>query len=190
MLDVALRFLSARVSGHLVQRLGAAGANKVALSAVVDENGKWVIGPNRLGLSVVNVEEERVLRVQLPQRVYVDGNQISLPPPLKLNLVVLLAAHFSTHDQALGFLSHAMTCLSAQPVFSTDTHADLDPRIGSLTVEMLAYGPEQLNQTWAYLGAKYLPSALYRVRLVTLQNTQPLDVGVPVTSIETALGNP
>jgi hypothetical protein len=43
---------------------------------------------------------------------------------------------------------------------------------------------EQLNQMWAYLGSKYLPSMVYRVRMITLQDLEPLAIGQPVTSIE------
>jgi hypothetical protein len=58
-----------------------------------------------------------------------------------------------------------------------------------LSVEMLAYTPETLNQTWACLGAKYLPSALYRVRLLALQDREPQAVGRPIETITTTLGD-
>jgi hypothetical protein len=188
MLDIALKFLADEMNVYLERRLGAAGAGKAMASALVDDAGKWLLPENQLGLTLVAVEEERTLRAQLPQRVRVDSREIELHPPLHLNLSLLLAARFARYDQALGFLSQGLTFLQAQPVFTPATHPGLDTRIEKLVVEMLAYGPEQLNQTWACLGAKYLPSALYRVRLVTLQDREPQAVVRPIDEVHTLLG--
>lgn len=189
MLDIALKFLADELNAHLERRLGAAGAGKALVTALVDDSGKWLLPEGRLGLTLVALDEERTLREQLPQRTLINGNQVDLPPPLHLNLVVLLAARFNLYDQALGFLSQALTFFHAQPVYGPDTHAGLDPRIDKLTLEMLAYGPETLNQTWACLGAKYLPSALYRVRIVSLQDLEPAAVGRPIEHIHTAVAD-
>lgn len=187
MLDIALKFLADELNGYLERRLGAAGAGKAAPTALVDDAGKWLLPEAHLGLTLVALDEERTLRAQLPVRTYVDGNQVDLPPPLQLNLVVLLAARFSLYDQALGFLAQALTFFHAHPVFTPATHAGLDPRIEKLSLEMLAYGPETLNQTWACLGAKYLPSVLYRVRMVSLQDREPASVGLPIGQIRTTI---
>jgi hypothetical protein len=187
MLDIALKFLADEINDYLQRRLGAAGAGKAMASALVDDSGKWLLPENQLGLTLVAVEEERTLRAQLPQRVRVDSREVELHPPLHLNLTLLLAARFARYDQALGFLSQALTFLQAQPVFTPQTHPSLDERIEKLVVEMLAYGPEQLNQTWACLGAKYLPSALYRVRIVALQDREPQAVGRPIEDVRTLL---
>ena len=189
MLDIALKFLAEQLNAHLERRLGAAGAGKVLATPLVDDTGKWVLPEGRLGLTLVSIDEERILREHLPQRTLINGRQVDLPPPLRLNLVVLLAARFNLYDQALGFLSQALGHFHAQPVYGPDTHAGLDPRIEKLTLEMLAYGPETLNQTWACLGAKYLPSALYRVRMVTLQDLEPAGVGRPIEHIRTTVAD-
>lgn len=187
MLDVALKFLADEMNAHLERRLGAAGAGKAVASALVDDSGKWLLPDNQIGLTLVALDEERTLRAQLPERVAIASRDVELHPPLQLNLVLLLAARFARYDQALGFLSQGLVFFQAHPVFTPSTHPALDARIDKLVVEMLAYGPEQLNQTWACLGAKYLPSALYRVRMVALQDVEPQSVGRPIEEVRTAL---
>ena len=189
MLDIALKFLADEMNVYLERRLGAAGAGKAVASALVDDSGKWLLPDNQLGLTLVSLDEERTLRVQGFERVVVEGRQVDLPPPLHLNLTLLLAARFARYDQALGFLSQGLTFFQAHSVFTPHTHAGLDPRIENLVIEMLAYGPEVLNQTWACIGAKYLPSALYRVRLVALQDREPQAVGRPIEQIVTVLND-
>jgi hypothetical protein len=40
---------------------------------------------------------------------------------------------------------------------------------------------------WACLGAKHLPSVVYRLRMVVLQDVEPLATGAPITVIDTQL---
>jgi hypothetical protein len=40
---------------------------------------------------------------------------------------------------------------------------------------------------WTFVGAKYLPSAVYRVRLVALQDDEPASVAPPITRIDAAV---
>jgi hypothetical protein len=40
---------------------------------------------------------------------------------------------------------------------------------------------------WACLGAKHLPSVVYRLRMVVLQDVEPAGTGMPITTIATTL---
>lgn len=186
MLDLALKFIADEVNGYLLQRT-ASDFGKVLPGYVVDDQGRWSVAEDHLGLSLVNVEEERTLRDQVPRSVLLEGQLASLPPDLKLNLVVIFTARFQKYDHALRYLSHVLTFFQVHPLFSRETHPGLDARIPRLSMELLAYGPEQLNQLWAYLGGKYLPSSVYRLRLVALRDEAPGDIAPPITDIGLAL---
>lgn len=185
-IDLVLKFLAGEVNTYFAKRTGS-NLGQIELGGVVDDTGKWTITKNRVGLSLVNVEEERTLRGQLPEQVFVNGRQVTLQPALKLNLHLMFAAHFSTYDHSLRYLSHVLTFFQSHPVFTPDQYPGLDAGIEKLTVEMLAYGPEQLNQLWAYLGGKYLPSVVYKIRMVVLQDIEPEGIGQPITHIDTAV---
>jgi hypothetical protein len=169
MLDVALTFLVDQLNAYLRTRTGTS-ADVAKLSRIVNDVGKWSSGPNAIGLALVNVEEDRVLKGQIPETTIVDGRHVLVPPPLKLNLTVLFAADFEQYDFALKYLSHVLTYFQAHPKFAQSDHPDLDPRIEKLVVELQSLTYEQLNQVWAFIGAKQLPSAIYKVRLVALQD--------------------
>jgi hypothetical protein len=168
-LDVALRFLVDALNEYLELRLGSPAARKAMASALVDDKGRWVLPEDRIGLSLIAVDEERTLRQNLsPHDAGVESSQVTPHPPLRLSLKVLVAARFSDYDEALGFLSHVLTFFQANPLFTADTQPRVDPRIERLSLELVSYEPEQLSQTWRCLGARYLPSAIYRVRGVWL----------------------
>lgn len=183
MLDSALAFLADEVNVYLKKNTDAVLALEVG--NIADHHGKWAFTGMRIAL--VNVEEERVVRSQLPERVVVDGKQMVLQPDLKLNLVVLVAANNNDYKTSLHYLSHVITFFQSHRFFSPAEYPGLDTRIDRLAVEMLTYGPEQLNQLWAYVGAKYLPSAVYRIRMLALQNQEPTGVEQPITAIDLAV---
>jgi hypothetical protein len=183
MLDVALKFLAKELNSYLLSRTGSS-FGEVEIGRLVDDTGKWAVKEDHLGAALVNVEEERTLRSQRPETVLVNGSQVVLEPPLKLNLHVIFAASFQRYDHALHYLSHVLTFFQARPVFTQDRYPDLDPQIERLTAELLSLGYEQLNQLWAFIGGKHLPSAVYKIRLVTLQDVEPAAVQPPITSVE------
>jgi hypothetical protein len=188
MLDIAVTFLAEELNSYLRKRGALAQPEDIVLPiTLVDDKGVWVLPEGKIGLTLINIEEERVLREQLPERVYLDGNHVVLQPVLKLNLTLLFAARFAPntdgYKSSLYFLSQVLTFFQAHPSFSADNSPGLDPRIVKLNVELLSYTPEQLNQTWAYLGSKYMPSAIYRVRMVMLQDIEPTAISKPITAI-------
>lgn len=183
MLDVALKFLAKELNAFLLGRTGST-FGQAEIGRLVDDMGKWAVKEDHIGVALINVEEERTVRAQRPETVLVNGSQVVLEPPLKLNLHVLFAAHFQRYDHALHYLSHVLTFFQARPSFTQDRYPDLDPMIERLNVELMTLGYEQLNQLWAYIGGKHLPSAVYKVRLVALQDVEPAAIQPPITSID------
>lgn len=188
MLDIAVSFLADELNTYLRKRGALTGPQDLVLpSSLVNDKGEWTLPEGNVGLTLVNIEEERILREQLPDRVYLNGSNVVLQPALKLNLIVLFAARFTPnttgYKSSLNFLSHVFTFFQANPTFSSDNSPGLNGNIEKLNVELLSYTPEQLNQTWAYLGSKYLPSAIYRVRMVLLQDIEPMEISRPITTI-------
>lgn len=190
MIDTAIKFLSDEVNTYLKKRaLSGANFGTVITGQIVDDTGKWTIAADNIGLTLINIEEERLLQAQLPERVYINGNHIVMPPELKLNLTLLFHIRYTNgnYEQSLRYLSNVLTFFQAHPSFTADAYPALDQRIEKLTVEMLSLGTEQLNQIWTYLGSKYLPSVAYRVRMVVLQEDEAQQVAKPITSISAAL---
>lgn len=186
MLDVALTFLKDELNSYLLARTGS-DTVKADLSKVVDESGKYAFGNDSLCCSIINIEEERVLKSHLPDYTTVNGQHVVLEPELRLNLHVLFAANFTHYDQALKYISYVLTFFQAHQLFSADQYPALSPDIGKLTVELMSLNYEQLNQVWAFIGGKQLPSVVYRVRMVTLQDAAQTAVQPPLTTISTTI---
>lgn len=186
MLDVAVTFLKDELNSYLLARTGT-DTVKAALSRIVDESGKYAFGNDSICCSIINIEEDRIFKAHLSDYQTVNGQHVVLEPELKLNLHVLFAANFTHYDQALKYISLVLTCFQAHPVFAPDAYPALAPVIGKLTVELLSLNYEQLNQIWAFIGGKQLPSVVYKVRMVTLQDAAQTTVQPPLTTISTTI---
>jgi hypothetical protein len=182
MLDIALQFLKNEINSYIKLQTGSA-TDVVNLSQLVDEMGKYAIKSETVGIALINIEEERFTKAQLPDYSYVNGQHIKREPELKLNLHVIVAANFTHYDIALKYLSFVLTYFQSHPFFTPSEYPALDTGIAKLIVELQSLGYEQLNQIWAYIGGKQLPSVIYKVRLLAIQDQTLTAVQPPLTTI-------
>lgn len=191
MLDIALKFLQDQLNTYLLTRthsnsnLQAIG--QVTMSKLVDDEGKSAITPNNIGLSIINIEEERLFKSQVAEYAYTNGEHLVLEPELKINLYVILAANFEKYDEALKKISYVLMFFQSHSVFTPEQYPDLDPTIEKLVVELQSLNYEQLNQIWAFIGGKQIPSVIYKVRLVCLQDGTPTSIQSALDRVDTNL---
>jgi hypothetical protein len=169
MLDTALIFLKNELNTYLLTQTGLESFN-VEISA-----------------TIINIEEDRIFKSQVPDRIYTNGQNIVLEPELKLNLYVLFAAKFQKYEEALKYISYVLTYFQTHPAFTSVEYPALDPRIEKLTAELQSLSYEQLNQIWAFIGGKQLPSVIYKIRMVSIQSLAPRAIQLPVMAINTNL---
>lgn len=186
MIDTALSFLADEVNAQLQKRTGT-DLGAVSIGTVVDDRGNWTVPIDTTRLMLFQIDEERMLREQLPERTLVGGRELVLPPPLKLNLVLLFAGRFQQYDQALRTISLILAFFQARPLFTPSDSPSLPTGVERLAMDLVSFGPEQMNQMWACIGAKHLPSVVYRLRMVVLQDVEPIGTGLPITTLATTL---
>lgn len=188
MIADALTFLVGEVNRYLNARLGPAAADRVVLGNVArladsEGSGSGNAGTSGVAmLTLVNLEEEKAARN--PENFRRLDDQVAYRnPPIQLNLYGLFSAHTNTYATALEILSYIIQCFQAQRTFESASNPNLDARIGRLTVDLVSLNFEQLNHLFSTLGGKYLPSVLYKVRLVRIEDATPQSVGEPIREI-------
>jgi len=122
---------------------------------------------NRAIISLVNIEEDRVAKQQENYSKTEFGIAYK-NPPLYLNVYMLISVNRNNYAQSLTWLGHILQFFQFQNVFTPITHPSLDSRILKLIVELYSLNFEQVNHLWSTLGGKYLPSVLYKIRQVSL----------------------
>jgi hypothetical protein len=158
--------------------------DKVVLSAIVNQDGTIAIqGENKILVTLVNIEKETIGK----SNSGISGSSVLInkSSALTINLYVLFSAYFSNgnYPEALRFISFIIAYFQQNSVFTRMNTPRLDVDIEKLVFEMASISPEQLNNIWGSLGAKYMPSVVYKVRMLTFDNNivreyRPLITGV------------
>ena len=65
-------------------------------------------------------------------------------------------------------LSAAISFFQYTSVFNHNNTPDLDSSVEKLVFEMINLNIQELSQLWGVHGGKYLPSVLYKTRMVTI----------------------
>ncbi|MBR9997748.1 MAG: DUF4255 domain-containing protein [Cyclobacteriaceae bacterium] len=126
-----------------------------------DEDSSGVI------ISLVNIEEDRISKN--PDGIYRQVDKvIKSNPEILVNLYVLFSANTSDYITALNRISSVIQCFQSNNFFTSDSFPSLVKEIEKLHLELYTMNFEQINHLWSTLGGKYLPSVLYKVKLVTI----------------------
>jgi hypothetical protein len=126
---------------------------------------------------VINIEEERQLRPADPYAGLQNGQLQRKQPDLRLVLHILFVARFKQYDIAWEHLAKVIEYLQTNRTFERDGYPDLPAGVDKLTFELMTQSFTEQNDVWNALRTTYLPSALYRVRLIVLQDVKPAPQG-------------
>lgn len=198
MIDLALDFLTKEINAYLMLKNDPVSgtAPEIVLTNVAAEDGNWAIPPRTLGLSLINIEEDRINKDQRTSFRNEQGEIEHYNPEIKLNLYILVSANFASgeaggtsnatgvYGEGLKQLSYVIGFFQGKNVFTTDNSPGLDATIQKLIVELYSSSFEQQYNFWTVVGAKYLPSVLYRVRMLVFQEKRLLDQQQPITTLD------
>jgi len=174
MVDKAIAFLGQQINDHLRIVLDPnATEDKILLTNLVDQNGKLLLGAGSLGLTLVHIEEEFTIQ---PNRALVQMSENTLgaqSPSLFLNLYLLISANFTEYKSALKYLTQVIKFFQMNTSFEKENSPELESiGIDNLTIRIHKNSIEQQNQLWGTLGAKYMPSIVYKMAVIEVQEGQ------------------
>jgi hypothetical protein len=171
MIDQALDFLQSQLNIYLHTKLNPPPAGDAIvllnISQLQEGAGGGGNGNQQLNayMTLVNVEEDRVSKS--PENFIRKENGVVYKNPVTyLNLYVLFSVNLGVYEEALRRLSFIIQFFQQQNVFDPISSPSLDPKIVKLIVDMYSMNFEQLNHLWGILGGKYLPSVLYKIRRI------------------------
>ncbi len=109
-------------------------------------------------ITIINIEEQTVLQNLLPAHDRVDHLL-----PLNLNLSVLLTSNYpNDYQYSLKALDAILRFFNKNQLFTP--HSEKKHFL-QFSVELVALNFEELNKVWTTLGASYLPSLVYKIKM-------------------------
>ncbi|SNR16935.1 DUF4255 domain-containing protein [Tenacibaculum jejuense] len=125
---------------------------------------------------LINISEDRKFRNADPYRGVVNnGIKTQHNPEIRVELLILFVSKFRDYNEALKLLSYVIKFFQANRVFTPQNSPELfEEDIEKLVVELITLPLEEQNQVWHSLNTSYLPSVLYKVRLLSFADEESI----------------
>ena len=173
MINILLEDVNLKLSDYL-----GTNGNPLLFKSVVEDialSDKSVDGPgdveltNSIIATLVSIEEEAVLKNNYPQR-QVGSSFVSEKSAVFVNIYVLFSANYENYRTGLEVMGHVVNFFQARRTFSfTSENENL-----KAVFNLYNIGFENLNNLWTVLGGRYMPSVIYKARVLKYQDAPPV----------------
>lgn len=178
MIDKALRYVVSELNDYFYAVLpplapASTDRERVVAASLFDLDGKVnTNAKDRVVAQVVNVQEDRVYHSVDVYKRRDDGTGELMRPEIKVNVFVLFVANIADYAEATKMLSWVMAFFQHRNSFEYSAIAGLTDRPGHFTFELYSMSFEQQNHLWGALGAKYMPSVMFKLGIVDIRDEQ------------------
>ena len=170
MISQALTYISAKINSAFFT---PAGTPRVILGNIATLNDAGVTESNVL-LSLINIEEEVLWRD--PENFFKrDSSVVYKNPPMHFNTTIAFGAYLpnlnnlgTNYEGSIAKIQKVIGFFQRQNVFERTNFPDLPNGIEKLNFELVNLNLEQLHHLWSMLGGKYIPSVVYKMRMVAI----------------------
>lgn len=169
MIYQALETVANELNNYLMERFNKGGQKAAVLNSIVSQDGSIAENSrDRIVLSLINLEHE----TSKPSNRKKHLSQKPGNVPYNFNLDVLITAVFEApnYDEGLKHLSETIYFFQAKNIFNGSNTPQLDDNIQELKFEVTNLGEHQRHSLWGAIGAKYMPSVLFKVRMLSFQS--------------------
>ena len=173
MIHAAIEYVVGELNNYLNLRSPSLSPDRVVAGSLfdldgnVDDNAK-----DKVILSLVNIEEDRVYRSVEIYKKREDGIAEAIKPKIQVDLYLLFIANLADYGEALKAVGHVISFFQHRKSIDYSSVPGLVNQEGRLAFELHSMSFEQQNHLWGALGAKYMPSVMYRLAIVTVRDEQ------------------
>ena len=174
MIDQVLTFLNTQLDSYLRLKLDPTNSNPFIQLANIAWNDSETPGgangantPSNAFITLVNIEEDRISKTP-DNFVRQDNSTIYKNPKIYLNLYVLFAVNLSSYTESLKRLSFIIQFFQYQSVFTSLSSPGLPAGVEKIILDLNTLSFQDMNNLWGILGSKYLPSVMYKLRLISI----------------------
>lgn len=167
----AIEFITEELNQYLKNIFNLTEDSAVASNLLGLDGNVEIPSENKVVATLVNVEQEYSTRSTGVSSIQPDYTMVMVPP-ISLNLYVLFSTFFGStnYSEALKFLSYTILFFQKKSMFNNRNSPELDKNIEKLTMEIVNLDFRDLSSMWSILGSRYLPSVLYKIRMVTFDS--------------------
>jgi hypothetical protein len=157
--------------------------DRLVLSNLINQDGSVAVEEsNKVVCTLLNIQEETTMK-GASGTSFMGGSFISGGANIHVNLTVMFSAYFTgkNYVEALKFLSGVIYFFQSKPVFETSNTPGLTGNIDKACFDLTSLSYDELNSVFSMMGAKHMPSVVYRVRMLTF-STNNIEDTIPSLS--------
>ena len=139
----------------------------VILTNPVDLNGNLNTQiDNKLCVFLQHFEEERLIKNGSHQA------NAGMNPPMHFSLFLMFVANFPDPNylESLRYISLVLEFFQRMRVFDKSNTPMLSSNVEKISFEYVNLDFQELSNVWGLLGLKYMPSAIYKLKLLSFTN--------------------
>ncbi len=176
MIDLALTFLNTQLDNYLRAKLDPAMSTTpfIQLANIAWNDADTSLNTNGASnsasafITLVNIEEDRISKSPEPFTRLHNNNIVYRNPQIYLNLYLLFSVNLSSYPESLKQLSLIIQFFQYKNVFTPLNSPGLPDGIEKLILDLSTLSFQDMNNLWGILGSKYLPSVMYKLRLIKI----------------------
>lgn len=175
MIDLALNFLNTQLDTYLRAKLDPTNMSPFIQLANIAWNdtdtSTATNGANASSsafITLVNIEEDRISKSPEAYMRQTNNTVVYQNPTIFLNLFLLFSVNVSSYLESLKRVSYIIQFFQYQNVFTPLNSPGLPAGIDKLILDLCTLSFQDMNNLWGILGSKYLPSVMYKLRLVMI----------------------
>lgn len=160
------------LNNYLASKLDAE-SDKVVIGNLVNQDGSIGLKEeNKIVCSLINIERDGSRQLYHPGQL----------PPVAINLYVIFYAYFapSNYLEALKFTSGVITFFQSRSSFESHDTPYLPSDADKILFEIENIPWRELGSVLQYLGLKYAPCIIYRVRTLKMEEDTLNDYIPPI----------
>jgi hypothetical protein len=187
MIEGTISFIEESLNAYLQNRMDFK-EERVISSNLVEQDGSIAIRDNnRVVISLVDLDQEPSLKNSNRLEISQGGAIKTVLPPVNLNLYIMFSCFFTSENykEGLKYLSNIILFFQGRPLFTSQSHPQLNKYgIEKLSFEIYHPDYQARNNLWTILGIKYLPSIIYKVRILSFSDQLIKEELPTITSLD------
>jgi hypothetical protein len=182
MIDTVLQFTANSLDQFVRNQFGL-NESKVLINNLIEADGS-VPKPNqnKLVISMINIAQETNRQFYVRNQRLADGSFSNVRRPERYNIDLLVSSSFDDYTETLKFLNSGIQFFQINPVVNSSSYSNLPEGIDRLEFEVEKISYFEMHNLWSAMGAKYVPSVIYKMRLITIESENTQGFVAPVTN--------
>ncbi len=184
MIQEAFQYTRNIINQYITNKYGLDGTPVIA-NKIVDQSGAIPLeNQNKVILSLIHVEHETSKPFYNRNMNRSEGDGVVSSPPEAYHIYMLVTSCFDDYNETLKFLDASIQFFQMYPSLDKSNSASIPDSIQKLTFEkQVEGGYAQMHNLWTAMGAKYQPSVVYKMRLITVPSDEIAGFDANITPI-------